>query len=376
MIVCHLITGLADGGAEAVLYRLCTFPQPGYRHIVVALGPEDKYAPMLREAGVETHCLGLARGRLTLAAIIRLYGMLRRFKPHVVQTWMYHANLVGGLAARLAGRSNVVWGLHHTTLVPGTTGKSTLLVNRLCGWLSGSIPSHIVACAENARLVHEEYGYDPSKFVVVPNGYETGKFALDETAGAAIRQELGIGTQLPVVGLVGRWHPDKDHLTLIAAFARVTGHFPDAKFLLAGTGCSDDNAALVAQIKDHGLQGAVRLLGRRGDIPAIMNALDLHVLSSRSEAFPNVVAEAMACGTPCVVTDVGDAALIVGNTGWVVPPRDPERLAEAIVEALRERTDAKQWQSRSRAARQRILNEFSLEDMVERYHRVWGLKST
>jgi glycosyltransferase involved in cell wall biosynthesis len=146
--------------------------------------------------------------------------------------------------------------------------------------------------------------------------------------------------------------------------------------VLAGTGCSDDNAALVAQIKDHGFQGAVRLLGRRGDIPAIMNALDLHVLSSRSEAFPNVVAEAMACGTPCVVTDVGDAALIVGNTGWVVPPRDPERLAEAIVEALRERTDAKQWQSRSRAARQRILNEFSLEDMVERYHRVWGLKST
>jgi glycosyltransferase involved in cell wall biosynthesis len=212
--------------------------------------------------------------------------------------------------------------------------------------------------------------------VVVPNGYETGKFAPDETAGAAIRQELGIGTQLPVVGLVGRWHPDKDHLTLIAAFARVTGHFPDAKLLLAGTGCSDDNAALVAQIKDHGLQGAVRLLGRRGDIPAIMNALDLHVLSSRSEAFPNVVAEAMACDTPCVVTDVGDAALIVGNTGWVVPPRDPERLAEAIVKALRERADAKQWQSRSRAARQRILNEFSLENMVKRYHRVWGLKST
>jgi glycosyltransferase involved in cell wall biosynthesis len=107
-----------------------------------------------------------------------------------------------------------------------------------------------------------------------------------------------------------------------------------------------------------------------------MNALDLHVLSSRSEAFPNVVAEAMACDTPCVVTDVGDAALIVGNTGWVVPPRDPERLAEAIVKALRERADAKQWQSRSRAARQRILNEFSLENMVKRYHRVWGLKST
>lgn len=375
MIVCHLITGLADGGAEAVLYRLCTYPQPEHRHIVVALGPEDKYAPMLREAGVSTHCLGLARGRLTPGAIVRLYRLLRRYKPDVVQTWMYHANLVGGLAARLAGCSNVVWGLHHTTLVPGTTGKSTRIVNRLCAWLSVSIPSHIVACADSARRVHEGYGYEASKFVVVPNGYETGKFLPDATAGTAIRRELGIDQDAPVIGLVGRWHPDKDHPTLLAAFARVLERFSGARFVLAGTGCTPDNSALVALIRDHGLEGAAHLLGRRNDIPAVMNALDIHVLSSRSEAFPNVVAEAMACGTPCVVTDVGDASLIVGDTGWVVPPRNPEQLAGAIVEALRERSDVEKWKARSHAARQRILSEFSLEKMVERYHRVWTLRS-
>lgn len=375
MILCHVITGLADGGAEAVLYRLCTFPQPGYRHIVVALGPEDKYAPMLRAAGVETHCLGLPRGRLTLRAVIRMFKLLRQRKPDVVQTWMYHANLVGGVVARLAGCSNVVWGLHHTTLVSGTTGKSTQLVNRLCARLSRRVPSSIVACAQSARLVHEGYGYDRSKFVVVPNGYETGKFAPDAAAGEAIRRELGIGLQAPVIGLVGRWHPDKDHPTLLAAFARVVGHFSDAQLLLAGTGCTADNNDLVAQIKDHGLDGSVRLLGRRSDVSAIMNAIDLHVLSSRSEAFPNVVAEAMACGTPCVVTDVGDASLIVGDTGWVVPPRNPEQLAGAIVKALRERSDFERWKARSHAARQRILNEFSLEKMVERYRRVWNSKS-
>lgn len=373
MKVCHVITGLADGGAEAVLYRLCTYRQPNYRHVVIAFGPEDKYAPMLREAGVETHCLGLPRGRLTPGAVIRLLSLLRHYKPDVVQTWMYHANLVGGVVARLAGRRNVVWGLHHTSLVPGTTGKTTRLVNRLCAWLSASVPSRIVACADSARRAHEGDGYEPSKFVVIPNGYETAKFAPDSAAREAIRRELGVGAETPLIGLVGRWHPDKDHTNLLAAFARVTERLPQAQLVLAGTDCTRDNGALLAQLRDLGFEGAVHLLGRRSDVPAIMNALDLHILSSSSEAFPNVVAEAMACGTPCVVTDVGDAALIVGGTGWVVPPRDPARLAGAIEEALDERSDAGRWQGRSSAARNRILEEFSLEKMVERYHRVWDL---
>ncbi len=375
MVVCHVITALADGGAEAVLYRLCTFPQSQHRHIVIALGPEGKHALMLREAGIETHCLGLGRGRLKPGAIIRLYRLLRGYKPDVVQTWMYHANLLGGLAARFAGCRNVVWGIRHGELVPGATERSTRLINRLCAWLSASIPVRVVSCAESARLVHEGYGYDASKFVVIPNGYETKKFEPNATAGAAIRRELGIDQNAPIVGLVGRWHPDKDHPMLVAAFARVVERFSGARLLLAGTGCTPDNAALVAQMRDQGLSGVVHLLGRRSDVPAIMNALDIHVLSSRSEAFPNVVAEAMACATPCVVTDVGDASLIVGDTGWVVPPLNPDQLAEAIAEALLERSEAEQWQARRRAARQRILNEFSLEQMVERYHQLWGLKS-
>lgn len=383
-LICHIITDLADGGAEAVLYRLSIFPQPGYRHIVITLGPEEKYAPMLRAAGITTYCLGLSRGRLTVSAFLRLVKLLRREKPDAVQTWMYHANLVGGMAARMAGCRNVVWGIRHGRLVPEATRRNTRLVNWLCARLSRIVPLHIVACAESARLAHQEYGYSAAKFVIIPNGYETAQFTPDAEAGTAIRAELGIDCNRPdhpapvigpVIGMVGRWHPDKDHANLLAAFAVIAQQFPGAQLVLAGTGCSPDNAALMALLHDHGIADGVHLLGRRNDIPAIMNALNLHVLSSRSEAFPNVVAEAMACGTLCVVTDAGDAALIVGDTGWVVPVRNSACLAKAIEQALNGHNDAKAWQARKVAARQRILADFSLASMVAQYHSVWNGQS-
>lgn len=371
LLICHVITDLADGGAEAVLYRLATFPQPGYRHIVIALGHEEKYAPLLREAGITTYCLGMKRGRLSVSAFIRLVKLLRHMKPDAVQTWMYHANLAGGVAARLTGCRNVIWGIRHGKLVVTTTSRSTRAVNRLCSLLSRIVPLRIVACAESARRAHENYGYSAKKFTVIANGYETAQFAQDAMAGAAIRAELRLDSENPVIGMVGRWHPDKDHANLFAAFAVVARQFPGTQLVLAGTGCSPDNQALMATLHKNGIAANVHLLGRRDDIPAVMNALDLHVLSSCSEAFPNVVAEAMACGTPCVVTAAGDAGLIVGDTGWVVPVGNSARLAEAITHALHDASDRSVWQARKIAARQRILADFSLAGMVAHYHHVW-----
>ncbi|HEX4301143.1 MAG TPA: glycosyltransferase, partial [Rhizomicrobium sp.] len=338
--------------------------------IVVSLRDEGTYGGLLAAAGIECHALGMPRGRVTAAGVAKLLRLIRRSRPDVVQTWMYHANLVGGVAARACGVRKVIWGLRHTDLAPGSIGGSTRLVNRACAVLSGVVPSVIVACAQRAAEVHEAAGYDRRKLVVIPNGYDLSRFAPDGAAGLAVRAELGIPAGAPVLGLVARFNPQKNHAGLLEAVARLRSSHPDLQVILAGRDCSADNSVLADMAARTGVP--VHLIGPRRDVPAVMNALDLHVLASGSgEAFPNVVAEAMACGTPCVVTDVGDAARIVGDTGWVAPVGDSIALENAILAALAERRDAAAWGRRKQDARARVASHFSLQRMVSAYAALW-----
>lgn len=370
MNVLHIITGLGGGGAEAVLFRLCTHDTQN-RHHVISLMDSGKYGPLLEKAGVRVTTLDMPRGRVTLSGVRRLWKLVRREKPDVIQTWMYHADLVGGGTAWLAGARNIVWGLRHSTLDPVESTRGTILVTSLCARLSRYVPRQIVCCAEKAREVHSALGYDAGRMRVIPNGYDLSVFRPDPEAGAALRAELGIGREQPLIGFAARFDPQKDHATLLNALAllKVQGRAPMC--LLAGSGLTADNAAIIGMIEDLDLTGEVRLLGRRNDISAFMNALDLHVMSSAfGEGFPNVLAEAMACGTPCVSTDVGDAAIIVGDSGWIVPPRDATALADAIALALT-KLDRPDWGTRKAAAREHVKTNFSITRMVDNYRDIW-----
>lgn len=325
---------------------------------------------MLEAAGIPVITIGLPRGKVTVSGFRNLRCAIRDLHPDAVQTWMYHADLLGGLAARLAGVRNVTWGIHHTTLDPKQSPRSTILVAKVCALLSRWIPRRIVCCAEASREIHAELGYDVVRMRVIPNGYNLSVFQPDLTAGANLRRDLGLAADALVIGFVARFDPLKDHHTLLQALALLRGRGIAPICLLIGTGLGPENQQLAAWIAETVPGDQIRLLGRRDDIPAMMNALDLHVMSSYSEAFPNVLAEAMACGTPCVSTDVGDARAIVGATGRIVPPRDPAALAMAIAEMLAARA-APDWAVRRAAARIHVAENFSLERMVDAYHRVW-----
>jgi glycosyltransferase involved in cell wall biosynthesis len=373
MTVCHVITGLANGGAEAVLYRLCTAPAPvPCRHVVVSLTGRGVYAERFEEAGVEVHCLGMPRGSLRISGLRALYRLLRGLKPDVVQTWMYHSDLVGGAVARMCGVRRIAWGIHNSTLAPGHSSQRTRVVARACALLSPWLCDRIVTCSVKAEEVHRALGYRADKFVNIPNGYPLDRFAPDAEAGRRVRDSLGLREGLPVAGMVARYDPQKDHANLIRALGLLKEQGRAIHCLLVGSGAAPDNVALLSGVRDAGLEESVHFLGPRSDIPAVMNALDLHVLSSAyGEAFPNVLAEAMACGTPCVTTDVGDGALIVGDTGWVVPPGSSEALASSMGGALDAMRDGPRWQERRTACRQRIVDRFSLEQMVDSYWEVW-----
>lgn len=367
--VLHIITGLNDGGAEAVLHRLCAHDVID-RHHVISLMDSGKYGPMLQALGVPVTCLNMPKGRVTASGLWRLYRLVCEQRPDVVQTWMYHADLLGGLAAWLAGHRNIVWGIRHTTLIPGESPRSTIVVAQVCAWISRIVPRRILCCAEEAIKVHGALGYCAKRMVFVPNGYDLTAFQPDAPSGASVRSELGLGSD-PLIGFVARYDAQKDHDNLLQALALLKAANLHPTCLLAGTGLDHGNTALAQRIAQLRLSDQIHLLGRRSDIPRVMNALDVHVMSSAfGEAFPNVLAEAMACGTPCVSTDVGDAAAIVGDTGWIVPPRAPQALADAIALALKAR-NRNDWAERKAKARHHIETRFSIAQMVENYRAVW-----
>jgi glycosyltransferase involved in cell wall biosynthesis len=369
--VLHVITNLEDGGAQTVLLRLVTADR-GDEHSVVSLMGEGIFGPRLAAAGVPVRALAFPRGRVTAAGFARLIGAIRASRPDVVQTWMYHADLLGGLAARLAGARAVVWGIRYTDVDRAGVSRRTRLTARACAALSRVVPRRIISCSARAPRVHGALGYASDRIVIVPNGYDLGAFAPDPAARARVRGELGIGAAQPLLGMVARWDAHKDHATLIAALALLRdAGARDWLCVLVGRGMDAHNPDLTDLLARHGVGDRVLALGARDDVPAILNALDLHVLSSVGEGFPNVVAEAMACGTPVVATDSGDAALIVGETGWIVPPADPRALAGAIRSALGELAPAGAREARAAACRERIARNFSLERMVAGYRAAW-----
>jgi glycosyltransferase involved in cell wall biosynthesis len=369
--VMHVITTLGPAGAETMLCRIASaMDDTRFENDVVSLTGILDQAERMQAIGIRVRSLGMKRSIPNPLLVMRLARWIRESKPDVIHTWMYHANLIGALAARLAGGVPVVWGIHHTALDPRIDKRRTMLVNRACAILSGGLSARIACCSEASLRIHKELGYAADKLEVIPNGVDLEQIKPDPTARASVREELGIPSDAFLIGIAARFHPLKDHSNFVRAAARLHQQMPEVHFLLCGNNITWQNSQLTEWTKAAGIQRCCHLLGVRQDMSRLFAAMDIATTASRSEAFPVVIAEAMACGTPCVVTDVGDSALIVGETGTVVPPSDPRALAEAwrklIVAgpAVRHRLGL--------AARRRVQEHFALPLVVERYQAIYA----
>lgn len=372
MKVLHIITSLSDGGAEAVLYRMCKFDKSN-THTVISLMNEQKYVPMLKKIGINVFTLNFSNRQVNLKGMVKLYRLIKKIEPDVVQTWLDHADLVGGVIARFAGKKNIIWGVHHSELKRGESKLSTIFISRVNALMSYFIPRKIIYCAEESRKAQEKIGYKKSKGIIVFNGYDWKGFKPDNSIVQSLRNELSIHHDTFLIGHVGRYDPQKDLGNLIDAFSILNKKNLKFQASIVGTELDKENSELVASIKKHDLCMHIHLLGRRDDIEVVMNGIDLFVLSSVSEAFPNVINEAMLCGTPCVTTDVGDSRFIVGETGWTVRPKDSMALADAIIKAYNEKnSNSSSWIKRKVACRKRVEDNFSIDIMIENYKKVWS----
>jgi glycosyltransferase involved in cell wall biosynthesis len=361
--VTHLVTDLARGGAETFLQRLVTAPQADVNHRVLSLTSEGELGPEIRAAGVDVGALSLASTAGAPFALKRLLRTLREDRPDVLMTWLYHADFFGTIAAALGPHPKLVWNIRCADMDLSKYGYVSRALPHMLARMSRR-PAAVVANSEAGRQIHEGYGYEPRRWEILPNGFDMQAFRPDLKRRAKVRAALGIDHAAPVIGLFARFDPMKDHATFLAAAAAVAKARPDVLFLLAGRGTDGAPFNHLIGNRDE-LRGRLILLGERRDVPELMAATDIVVCSSLTEGFPNTIGEAMASGIPCVSTDVGDAALLIADTGGLVPKADPHALTQRLEEFIDIAPEARTVLGA--AARRRIEERFSLAAIVERY---------
>ncbi len=366
--VVHLITSLATGGAERFLARLLSATdRERFQNVVVSMTDEGAIGRDLRDIGVPVFALGMRRGIPGPLAFAKLLRLLRLQAPAVLQTWLYHSDLLGLVACRLAKVPHLVWNIRcSNTDDLYKTGLSGLTVRLLARY--SHRPDAVIVNSEAGVKAHTALGYEPRRWEVIPNGINPEDFSPMADARHSFRRELGVDDGAVLIGLVARYDPLKDHATFLEAAAQVR-HMDNVFFVLVGLGADKDNLELVSLIERLGLADSVLALGERGDIRRINAALDIATCSSRGEGFPNVIAEAMACGTPCVTTDVGDATEILGDAGVSVPPSDPRAFADAIRGLIQ--AGGAQRQSLGERARKRITEHYGLDHVARRYEALY-----
>jgi glycosyltransferase involved in cell wall biosynthesis len=354
--ILHLITSLERGGAQTNLAMLVrSMDRARFAPLVVSLIEDGAVAAELAQAGIPVQGLGMRRGMPSVAALLRLRRIIAAERPDLVQSWLYHADLLG-LAATAFSGPPLAWNLRNSEIAQAK------LVRRLLAHLS-SWPAAVLVNSAAGQRFHQAIGYRPKRWEIVPNGFDVALFRPDAALRSRERRRLGIAAAQPVIGMVARVDPMKDHATFLAAAEGVAAARGDAAFLLVGAGT--ERLTLPAS-----LAGRVHALGERANLQEILPALDLMVLASLGEGFPNVIGEAMACGVPCVASDVGDAAAIIADTGTVVPRRDPVALAGAIL-ALLDRGPAELGRL-GEAARARVVANYSIEAAVARYETIYA----
>jgi glycosyltransferase involved in cell wall biosynthesis len=362
--VAHLITGLETGGAERTLTQLvCQMDRERYRSVVISMTGPGSAGSDLVNAGIELHTLDLRRGMPDPRGPIRLARVLRTVRPDILQTWLYHADLLGMLGGRSIPACRLVWNVRCTEAV----GAS--VVRRVLAWCS-TLPDAVIVNSRAGKRFHEALGYRPRRWEHIPNGYDTNVFRFDAQARARLRGELRIAENAVVIGMAARYHPMKDHANFLAAAACLAAVRSESVFVLAGPGIVPANRLLAHSIAAHGLGERVRLLGERSDMPELYSALDIATLSSAfGEGCPNVLGEAMSCGLPCVATDCGDAAEILGPSGAVVPPRDPAGLTAAWTRLIALGPTGRR--AIGAEARARVVRAYDLRTVVGYYDAVY-----
>lgn len=362
----HVINDLSVGGAEMMLYRLLpAIDRSRFDCTVVSLKNSGTLRSQIAALDIPVYSLALVGPAIRPSSFWRLMRVLRQTGPDIIQGWLPHGNLMALLGSNLTAKKvPVIWNIRQSLESFEYEKPMTRKAIRLGARLSHRA-ARIVYNSRSGAAQHRDFGYSPAKATVIHNGFDTRVFAPSIEARQGVRAELGVGSNTILIGLISRFHAVKNHSNFLHAAAQLRKRYPTVHFVLCGSGISWENPTLRQLIQDLDLTSAVHLLGPRRDIPRIIAALDIATSASFGEGFPNAIGEAMACGVPCVVTDVSDLSWIIQNAGVVVPRNNSSSMAQALAEMLE--LGAEGRQALGQVGRARVINHFRLASIAEQY---------
>ncbi|WP_170007321.1 glycosyltransferase [Bacillus fonticola] len=326
--IIHIISGLGSGGAENMLLKLLKYSDKDkYYHEVISLKDEGIMGEKIKAEGIKLHSLNLNKKNL-FTSLIKARNICKEFD--IVDTWLYHADIFGLIISKILLKKKLIWNIRHSNLDKDANTSTVLKIVKLNSILSKYV-NRVTYNSNRALENHLRAGYSACKSKIIPNGFELNKFKFDLALRSKVRQDLCIGEKEIVIITVGRWNIQKDYYTLFKALKELRNQNRHFKMIMVGTNLDDSNIELKDLINQYNLKENIILLGRRNDIPALLSSSDIYISSSMGESFSNAIGEAMACELYCVVTDVGDSKIILGNTGITIPPKNPLALTDSLV---------------------------------------------
>lgn len=367
MKILYIISGLSTGGAEMMLYKLLSVIDRNiFEPIVLSLTDYGSLGKNLKNLKIPVYKMEMKSGFPNPFKVWRFIRLIGKVNPELIQGWMYHANLAALLAKWvLPNHICLSWNIRHTPDDLKKEKRLTAWVIRL-GAKFSSYPDCIIYNSKASEQKHKLLGYDNKNKSIIPNGFNCEKFKPFDNAKSKLLYSLGLNKDTLLIGLVARYHIMKDHVGFLHSAERLNNTYPEIHFILVGKGVDKNNHLLTKLIEDLKIAKNVHLLGERIDVAEITAGLDIACSSSSwGESFSNTIGEAMACGVPCIATDVGDSAWIVGDTGMVVKPGDRKAFTAAMITLIK--MSSEERLRLGKLARNRIIKHFSLKQVVKQY---------
>lgn len=376
MKITHIITSLDRGGAETCLYNLIKNSDSKFNFQIICLGSIGVFSNKFKNLSIQVEHLNMKKNFFSfITSFFKIIKMLKATQPDVVQTWMYHSDLLGGLSAKICKVKKIYWTIVTSNLNINFIGRQTFFVAKICSILSKLIPNKIITVAKSAIKVHTNISYDKKKFIHIPIGFEINYSKINNKKEKKYLKNIFTKLKLEnkfIIGSVARWHSYKNQILLLKSLSILKDKDVDFFCFLVGTDINYNNKILLNEMKQLNLDKKnILLIEQLDDINYFMKEIDLFVLTSLGEGMPNVIGEAMLNETPCISSDVGDCAYLIDDTGWIFESNNLEQLTDTLIKANKFKKNELLWNDIKKRCSNRINKSFSYKKMKDSYEFLW-----